>query len=379
MGDDANDPRVSFRIPESQLSWLDGMADKIGASRSDLLRQAVDFIREAQGDTLERQGEVKQEIEEIIELNKDRQRIHGWPGRVRGLFRRNLRNGMDPDGLRSVAHGYREHADALERLAETVPHTFVERGELVEATNRELRNALEAADLSNWYEAVENPHERHFSGVEDGRQERTEMVALVQGVVDRHEHLAAIFDDPEDAPIVLGRDLPERADEILPDGVDRDDLAELATELVRHGVRPEDVPDVIPTTDPSLDVEEIGSRVEEAGVEPAEEIEPATVQMGGETIEAELDDGDDSAPLPTSASETTQADLIKAQAAADGGRDPDSVPGAESSEVDTDMNDNNAENDDSIDYDEPDSEAVQERIEQLSLDVEDATEGSADV
>lgn len=370
MSDGGRDPHVNFRLPPALLDYVDAKADSTRLSRSDVIRRSLHFMREAHDDTLEREREVRDEIDDIIAENQELRKIvpSKWRSHIQGLFVDDLRDDTSPNDLRIIASGYRRQAEKMEELAEMNPHA--PEADLVSIVDEELHNALEAADLSNWYDAVDNPHERHLTGVSDGMGERKGLVAVVQGAVETYTRLAAAFDDPEQVPGVKPTDLPSHVDSLLPDDVTRDDVAHLATELVRAGVAPDEVPDVIPVIDPALDGEEIDSIVDGGQIE----VEPATITKGGTPVD--VDDQADAQPdapsLPRTvpASETTQKELMQAIAAADGGRHPDSVPGYGSVE-DSDMTTSPTTESTAESTDEQEiREAAQARLAELTQDVD---------
>lgn len=361
MSDD-RDPRVAFRAPEGLVEWLDEQAEDAGLPRSEVCRRALHFMREARGDALEREAQIRDEIDTIISENQELRKVvpSKWRSHVQGLFVDDLRDETSPADLRTLAAGYRRQAEKMEELAETIPHA--PEADLVGIVDEELRNALEAGDLSNWYDDVENPHEKHLAGVEDGMQERREAVAVVQGVVETHTRLAAAFEDRHEAPAVKPSDLPRFAESVLPDDVDREDVARLATMLVREGVPAEDVPDVLPTVDPSLEAEEVASRATGDDVD----VEEATIRKGGVPIDAyesEPTGTDGGVPCAADGDELSQQRLA-ALAAADGGRHPRSLPPSEEVDTEETMNEPNDTDDDS-------TEAVSERLDELADAVEE--------
>lgn len=358
---DDRDPRLEFRVPEPMKEWVEQQAEKGGISVSEVLRRSVHFMQEAQGaPDLAREGEIRDEIDDIIEENQELRKVvpSKWRSHVRGLFRDDIRDDPTPDDLKILAGGYRRQAEKYEELAETIPEAPA--ADLVEIVDEELRYAMDAADLSTYYEGVENPHEKHLDGVEEGMEARRDAVALVQGLVQTQQSLAAAFNNPEQAPPIKESDLPQGAGRMLPEDLTEADAVRLANRLVEAGVRAEDVPDAIPTTNPEFGVRDIEQDDDDPDGEQdgeQDDPDPATIRRGGEAINTDdVDAGDD--PLTVSASDDTQQRLSRLPAA-DGGRHPDSVPGTESVEPDdtetmtreTDTNDDSrtdAENDEEI-------------------------------
>jgi len=343
MTNSERDPKVTFRVSEDTLAWLDDVVESTDSSRSALLRRSVQFMREARTDRVEREAELQTEHDEIVERNQELRQLlpSKWRSHVRGLFAQDIADDTSPDDLRRLADAYREQAQVKQEIAQENP--MAPEADLARIVDEELAHALEAADLSNWYENVDNPHERHFQGVEDGREERRDVVALVEGAVEAHQHVAAAFEDPSQAPALDEGDLPVLAETVLPDDVDAADIADVATRLVRAGVTADEVADVIPTTDPTLAHQDVDSQVDQGDVDL--DVEPAAMRMGGDVHEPDEHSTDaDDGPQVVEASETTQERIAEALAAADGGRTPDAVPG-HSVEGDTDMSDTNPGND----------------------------------
>lgn len=322
MGDVPSE-QISLRLPEPLLDALDQEADEADMSRSTLIRRLATFGLETQADAVAAENEKRQEAQRIIEENQQLRNLlpSKWRSHIRGLFRDDLTDGVSPEDLALMAEGYRAQAEQYEEMAEE--HPLAPDADLVSVVDEEQRHAMEAADLSNWYEGVENPHERALSGVSEGRKERQTLVAVVRNVVETHLSLEAATNTG--MPSIDASDLPPMADQSLPEDTDREDVAQLARHCVEAGIPPEEIDDV-PLTDPSLGVEAIEA---EEGGQP--DVEQPALRMGGEIVEepggeqTDVDDG----PQVVEASETTQKQIQQTVAAADGGRDPDSIAGSE--------------------------------------------------
>jgi len=330
-------PKIDARVSEDLLDWLDDTVEATDTSRSALVRRSLHYLREAHVDDVKREAELQAEHDEIVKRNRELRQLlpSKWRSHVRGLFAQDLADDTSPDDLRTLAQAYREQAEKKEEIAAANP--MAPEADLARIVDEELAHALEAADLSNWYDGVDNPHERHLSGVEDGKQERDDVVALVEGAVEAHQHVAAIFNDPSEAPPLDESDLPTFADSLLPDDIEPADVADVATRLVRAGVTADEVADVIPTTDPRLAPGEIS-----ADASGDVDVEPARMRRGGDVVDVVDEDEQDSTdaddgPQVVPASETTQKQLAQHLASADGGRTPGAVPGTRSVEEDTDM------------------------------------------
>lgn len=337
--DDGSDGWLNFRAPEAMQQAVEELAGRHEITKSDLLRNSVEFMLETQADQLAEATRIENQIEEIIEENQQRKKIANWRSHVREQFASYVRDDMDPRGLESVAYGWRQQAAKMEELARTIPKAPpVQDGELVRIIDEELAYAIEAVDLSTWYDRVENPHAAHLSGVEDGENDRRDLAALVEGVVRTHGYLYDAVNDPDRISPVDPGDLPPKCDTLLPDGVTREDVAELATELARSGVDADDVQDVL--KDGALPV-------------------PSDVEQdGGQEIEAlptGRDDDTREQMVTVQADEATQQELMQAIATADGGRSPGAR--AAGFNEDTDMTGNTTDTDDEAqidDYDDPD-------------------------
>lgn len=381
MGDDG-DEVVSVRLSSQVLDWLDEQADAAGVERSDALRRNLEFVRASQkSPDVERETALEGEISAIISENQEVRKLlpSKWRAHLQSLFVDDLADDVSPSDLEIMAEGYRRQARKKMELAREKPR--VPDADLVGIVDEELRRAMEAADLSNYYEAVDNPHERHLSGVAEGKEERDEFVTLVANLVNQHASLAATYDKPGNVVQFDPDNLGAYAPSLFPEGVDRQDVARLVTKLTRMGLDGDDVEDAIPTVDPSLGIEEIEGEVDGAGDqllddEADPDVEEATLRMGGQVInEEEQTDAEDSQPLTEPASETAIEAKAKAEQqrlatlpAADGGRNPDTV----GVEVDTDMTENNPNSDDSTDSESPDfSDEVEEIAQEATAAIEE--------
>lgn len=368
--------RLTVRVDDDLAGDLNALADAADTTVSDLLRKGAAFVVESQGDRLERQGELIEQERQQVAQNQKRRNIARFPSTVRDLMLEDLKADVDPAKLPMLAEGYRRQARTKEELAQELDgEPVVEPGELVAAVDQELRWALEAADLSTWYDGHQNPYAADLSGVEDGLEERNDLAALVASVVEDHGALCRAFRDPADAPAIDPLDLPPMASDLLPDDVTREDVADLATRLARQGVTGDQVrraldggtwPDPIDVTshDPETDTQ--------GDTEPDPPV--ATLRTGGVPLDATPDD-ESSDPISVeagaeTASELQQAELQQSITAADGGRTPSARSSGfgtetETEEVeDTPMTDHtHTDTDDSEEQTE--TEDVTERLEAL--------------
>lgn len=340
MSDDGRDPMLGFRAPDPIHEAVEQLADANGLDKSELLRRMVSFAVETQGDQIADQADLLNRLEDSIEVNQEREKIATWRRHVRRQFGKYVQADMNPEHLEALADGYREQARLREDLADTIPNPPpVDDGELVGIVDEELAHAIDAVDLSTWYENVENPHAAHLSGVEDGEEDRRDLAALLEGVVQTHGCFYDAVDNPDRLPPVDPADLPPMADTLLPDGVGREDVAELATDLARSGVEPDEVRGVL-----------------KSGALPV----PSNVKQDGgqppEALPTGRDDDTRDQTVTVDASEATQQELIQAIAAADGGRSP-GARAAGFNEEDTDMTGNTDDTDEldelPDDYDDP--------------------------
>lgn len=298
-GGDSDRP-LSFRGSDRQRELLDGLAERGGVSRSELIRRMIDFAAEAQDDiddVLPEDVVVQGEIDDKIDQNRLLRRLlpSKWRAHVRGLFVEDLRDNTHPDDLRTLAEGYREQAALMEEQAALVDEAPND-PDLVGIVDEELAAAMEAADLSTYYDVVENPHERHLEGVGEGREERQNVIMIVTNLVESWERMAETYNDPAAAPVIKPKDLPERAGSELPDRVEREDVAELANSLVRSGVSADQVADVLGGETPALD--------------DAEEIETELLADGGQQPDddSETDSEKDSMNPATDATDETETE-----------------------------------------------------------------------
>ena len=280
--DDGRDPVVSFRAPQPLVDAVHELADEADVSPSRMWRMLAWHGVEANTETLVLAAEIDKEREEIKQRFKPIDQAGGFAGRVREDFEERFKNGYAPKWLDAKAESYREEARMLEEKVRDHPDApEIAEGELVEEVERELADALEAMDLSNWTERHANRYEK-FGGVEDAKDRRQFYVAAVQGAMRVREKVAAAFSSVEGVD-VSGDDLSKLMEEDLPHGVDRDDVAEAANQLARMGVERDEVPEALREFDPRVwddeDTEDGPGSVEDGP-------DPAT-DGGGPPVEAD--------------------------------------------------------------------------------------------
>jgi len=306
---DDGDAVLTARVDGDVVDDVDALAEAAGLCRSDVLRMGVQFALEAHGDSLERAGDLRQQEQALVADNEERRKIARFPNTVRGLLMDDLKAEVPPTQLAHLADHYREQARLKEQQAQELPgDPIVTPGELQAAVDRELAYAIQASDLSNWYDRHENPYAADLAGVEDGLEERKDLVALVAGVVDRYKRLVDIFDDRYSAPALEPTDLPPKADDLIPENKTRADVAELITELARQGYTGDDVrTEMDPRT---LDAD--------GAAEPVDAATTSAVAAadGGDhhalqAFDDDADDGGEPAPADVAETKRTVADVVE--------------------------------------------------------------------
>jgi len=254
-------PKVSYRMPQERLDAIDALAEQFNVSRSALLRRFDAFGLESNAEALGVEAEIAKLKSEIIEFGKPIDDAGGFAGRVRDDFEKRFKNGYEPKWLAAKAESYRREARMLEeKVSEHPDAPPIEEGELEAEVDRVLRDTLEAAKLSDWNERYRNPFER-LSGVESGKKSRRLALALTRSAVEMDADLEPLRSSLSSERRVQADDLPELADEDLPEGVDREDVARVARELADRGV-PADEIEVDPTEfDPFGWTEEVDAEV----------------------------------------------------------------------------------------------------------------------
>lgn len=248
---DGESERVSFRADEDRLDKLDLMADTAGVSRSEMCRMMIDMAAESNSSLLEPAQRIEDKREAAKERNHPIDIAGGFADRVGDMFEQRFKSNYDPEILKTLADGYRQEARGIaEDLNDLDYGPNPDTEEYVRIVDEELEAVLEANDLSNWLERNQNRYMR-FSGVEDAKERREYYVACVRGAIEHRENIAEAFNSPE----AKGRDirpdeLPDRMDDDLPLGVDRDDVAAAANRLFEMGVSGDDVADALREFDP---------------------------------------------------------------------------------------------------------------------------------
>jgi len=243
---DDRDPKVSYRMPEAKLDALKGLAEQYDVSLSALLRRFDSYGLETNAEAVAVEAQIENLRQDIIDFGKPIDKAGGFAGRVRSDFEKRFKNGYGAKWLVAKAESYRREAEMLEEKVEEHPDAPpIEEGELVEEVNRVLRDALEAAKLSDWSDRYDNPFER-LSGVESGKEGRRFALVLTRNALRIDQDLEPLRSGIGSDRRVRGDDLPDLADEELPPTVERDDVARVARELADRGVDPDSL-DLDPT------------------------------------------------------------------------------------------------------------------------------------
>lgn len=238
---DDRDPKVSYRMPQERLDAIDDLAEQFNVTRSDLLRKFDSLGLESNVEALGVEAEIAKLKDEIIEFGKPIDRAGGFGGRVRQDFERRFKNNYKPKWLAAKAESYRREARMLEKKVSDHPDAPpIEDGELVEEVEDVLRDTLEAAKLSDWTDQYNNPYER-LSGVESGKDSRRFALVLARNALQMDSDLEPLNSELDADRRVQARDLPELAEEDLPEHVSRDDVARVARTLADRGVAPEEI------------------------------------------------------------------------------------------------------------------------------------------
>jgi len=271
------DPKVSFRAPEELVAALDETADGSGVqNRSALIRMCIEYGLATNADQLGVAARIDERRREIIDKHRPVDLAEGLPGRVEDQMSDRFVSGYSIQGLARKAESYVEEAEMYEEELDGI----YREGELVDRVKEKVRETLEAADLTNWFDRNSNPYER-FEGVADALERRRFALVLLQNALELDDELEPLRSVGGERR-VHGGDLPELAEDDLPRDVGRDDVAEVARQLADQGVRPEDV-----ETDPQ-EFDPFGWR----------DVEVARVDADGSVALASADGGQRGLPEP---------------------------------------------------------------------------------
>lgn len=290
----------TMRMPDALHEALEARAEQTGLSKAEVARRYIEFGEASQADDLVDQAELESAIETTIEQNQTLRNVlpSKWEAHVRRLFVDDIQDDASPEDIRVLAEGYRRQARQYEELLDGIPHApDVEPGTHERIVDEQLHYALEAADLSNWYDRVDNPY-AHLQGVEDGLEERKDLLALIRGVLGRVRQIRDEFGIADHR--VTAEELPQMAHTLVPDRFGLEDVAEGINHLADAGVRPEDVDDELPVIQ-ALEGEADGDDV--VDVESSEDVDEeedadGMIQMGGKLYPDGLPDDEAQAPLP---------------------------------------------------------------------------------
>lgn len=241
---------VSFRAPAELKEEVEELADRFEISASEAWRRLTAAGLETHAEAVGREARIKKLREEIIEFGNPIDMAGGFPGRCRQQFEQRFKNGYSPKWLAAKAENYRREARMLEEEVSEHPDApEIEDGELVAEVEEELRQAIEAADLSNWNDRHENRYEK-LTGVKDAKERREHYVLLVSNLVRTRRRLEREFSALGASRAIRPDDVHDLAAEHLPMGVDKEQVADAANHLHEHGVDPDDVEDALRDFDP---------------------------------------------------------------------------------------------------------------------------------
>lgn len=278
------DPKISLRAPEELVEAMDDLADASGVqNRSAVWRMAASFALETNAEMLGTAARIDERRRDIIDKHRPVDLAEGLPGRVSDQMQERFKSGYSLMGLARKATSYVEEAQMYEEELDDV----YREGELVDEVKREVRHALEAAELTNWWDRHANPYER-FEGVKDGKERRRFALVVLQNAMRLDTELEALRSVAGDRR-VKEQDLPELADEDLPLDLGREDVARVARELTDEGYTPEDI-------DPDAeDIDPFGWT----------DVEVASVTDSGDVALASADGGKGLPPVEVDASDET--------------------------------------------------------------------------
>lgn len=378
MSDQGRDPVLKCRIPAEMKEELEQEAQRTGQTVSDVARGYLYLGRETAETTSQAVEDIEERIQTVIERNKTVKELlpSDWRDFVSRRFAEAIQKDYDPADIETLGSMLREQAAEKEEMAQQIP--VAPDADLVGIVDDVLLEALEASDLTNYYEDVENRYERHFAGVEEGKQQREKLISVVEDTVRSHNQLAAAFEG-DVCPEVSPTDIPQAVETWLPEGTDREDVARLATQLVNQGATAEDVSELVPTTDPTLQPVEVESQKSDRELTPKEsddqdaDQDEAIIVMGGQKQNGRWADQDetgdqdeaqpdetDEEPQSVESVEAIQETFRQNIPAADGGRDDRSVRGTVD---DTTMNPTTSTNDDSTELELAESTETAQEVE----------------
>lgn len=304
MSDNHRTARASFSGPEDFIEQAKEYAEDRGLSFSRLVRLSLEHTMEIDG------VEVESGYWELREDIKDRNRFAQnkafFLDRVNERLTELFTSRAKPKEIIDVARGYVEEAEGIEAESqERDDVTDYASGELVREVKHLVRETLEAQNLTNWDKRYTNRLER-FEGVEDGVRRKKFALVLTQNAMRKDLDLEPLRSLANSERRVRADDLPDLADNELPQEIDREQVARIARRLVDDDVQPDDLP-----TDPFEFIEQFGGGsfgwniVEDSdqALEPGADPDP----NAGAVIAA--DGGDlDTRELPESEHDHAQAD-----------------------------------------------------------------------
>jgi predicted transcriptional regulator len=358
---DGRKPRLQFRADPETKARIEEIASATHLSKSDVIRDFLEIGIAVSGDDIEQLAQARADELEVIQRNQNAIQLFPshWRSHVKDQMAKTIKNSFHPDEIESFAAMLREQAEKKEEQAELID--VVPDADLVGIVDDVLFDALEAADLSTYYEDVDNPYAKRFEGVDDGLQQRDELILRLQSTVEKHQQLANALSNGS-VPSVMPNDIDTDVVELLPEDKTREDFARLATECVKAGIDADAIPEHLDRTTEDFTLEsDTGGELSPSqdDVEDDLDLDPgseATIRMGGQRQnerwrtddedDEEQHDDSDSNPDAAEAVEAIQQQIADKIPAADGGRD-DRTAGR--GYGDTDMNPTTRTTDDSTD------------------------------
>ena len=299
------DPKISLRLPEERLEALDEIAEQYDISRSVLVRRAIDLLLEKNVEAVGINAKIKHEMEKIKETMHEIHRAGGFRGRMEDKFNEFFESGYDPKWIVASAEAYRKEARMLEEYLPEHPEAPpIEDGEFVDVVDDVVEKTIRSHKLSEYGDRYDGMMKSH-GGVEEGLESRKFALAMTKGAMNMDIDGYRISGAYGGERRVDGDDLSAYAVDQLPEGVDRNDVARVARELVDAGVHPEDVETDPEEFDP-FETDDIADGtpddVLDVGAAPSPELN------GGAAGDVPVGDGGDHAAIQSFADDVPQRD-----------------------------------------------------------------------
>lgn len=224
-------------MSKDRLEAIDGLAERFGLTRSELLRRFDAYAIESNMEVIALEGQIDKLRDEIKSNARPIDMAGGFGDRVQEDFEKRFKSNYGPKWLVAKAESYREEARMLEsKLPQHPDAPEIEPGELVDEVDEVLADTLEAACMSDWTDRYDNALER-FDGVESGRESRQLALALARTALRIDREYATLSQSSSAASRrVEPKDLPDTGNNELPEGVTLDDVATVGRRLAEEGV-----------------------------------------------------------------------------------------------------------------------------------------------